>query len=437
MSAAAKVRALVQSATAPSPPTPPPPEQRDRSTYDDNGGPLAEPVAPDPWQAELAAALAEIRQALGTADATTRVPIFEDADIVDLLRREFTRPPWLVTGLVTRGGVTVIGAEPKAAKTWLGTELAIGVATGSKVCGEFSAALGRVAYFYAEDLDHQVRNRVRALVAGRGGEVPERGRLYVRPRAMFLDITKVDDLAWIVASCRRLGQLDLLVLDPLRDIHSAAEDKSDEMSPVMRSLRLVATLLGCTVAVVHHAGKSSKDTDARRPGQKLRGSGAIHGAIDSGIYLENSTGDGVSVIRNVVRSEVKGARSAGKFSLAVTIEDDEQGEAIRATWLVTRGTPTLVSVPNGEPGLVTDMEAVVRHVRELADKRKHLTKSGLRDYVAKDVPRRRFDPAFVGLETSDRVCQRKEVDAKGQEKGYKLVFLVAPPAEPEPEPELW
>lgn len=57
----------------------------------------------------------------------------------------------------------MIGGLPKAAtKTWLGTEIAVAVATGTKVCGEFFAERGTVAYCYAENMQRQIRNRLRA-----------------------------------------------------------------------------------------------------------------------------------------------------------------------------------------------------------------------------------------------------------------------------------
>ncbi len=128
----------------------------------------------------------------------------------------------------------------------------------------------------------------------------------------------------------------MLVLDPLRDISSAAEDKSDEMSQVMRRLRLLGELLGCTVAIVHHSGKPSENTSKRGGGQRLRGSGAIHGSTDSGIYFLECAGDGTNVFHNTVESEIKGARSAGTFELELRITDNENGEATSATWSVTR-----------------------------------------------------------------------------------------------------
>ncbi len=295
------------------------------------------PVHSDPgtWDASMLTAARDVARALGSfVTIKDRTPLFS-ADGVDLLTRQYDDTQWLVQGLITVGGVAMLGAEPKAFKTWLGTEICVAVATGTPVCGKFFARHGAAAYFYAEDLERQVRNRVRALLAGADRRL-ERGRLHVCPRGKFIDITRDRDLAWLIASARKLGPIDLLVLDPLRDISSASEDKSDEMGPVMRRLRLVGEILRCTVGVVHHAGKATVDTAKRRPGQRLRGSGAIHGSIDSGIYLSDTESDDPTVIKNAVDTEIKGARSAGSFDLEMRLEDDEHGEAIKATWTVTQ-----------------------------------------------------------------------------------------------------
>lgn len=334
----------------------------------------------DPWRKQLTAALADVRRALGAEKTSERPPLFDDG--IDLLQREFHKPAWLVDRLITRGGVTIIGAEPKAAKTWLGTEIALAIATGTQVCGEFFASAGRVAYFYAEDLDRQIRNRMRALLMGRSAVLAP-GRFFPCPRGKSIDITRDDDLAWLVASCRRLGSVDLLVLDPLRDISSAAEDKSDEMAPVMRRLRVVADLLGCTVAVVHHASKGTKDTSKRRPGQNLRGSGAIHGAIDSGIYLSDLDGDGANVFRNLVDCELRAARSAGRFMLEMTVIDDELGEAVRATWKVSRDDVPARKRSDTAAKAKREQEQndkVLAFVRDLAIRGVHLSERQLRDH---------------------------------------------------------
>lgn len=334
------------------------------------------------WDAATALALAEVRARLDAAGQGKTGPLFS-MDATDLLRIEFPEARWLVHGLITRGGIAMIGAEPKAAKTWLGTEIAIAVATGSKVCGEFFAEAGTVAYFYAEDMGPQIRNRTRALLDGANRLIAP-GRLRMEPRGRFLDILNDRDLAWIVASCRKLGRIDLLVLDPLRDLHSGEEDKSDSMRDVMRRLRALGELLDCTVAVVHHASKFSKDTARRRPGQNLRGSGAIHGSIDSGIYLEETDGDETSVFSNIVVSQVKGARSAGRFKLELTVSDNDAGEAIKATWAVERDIPK-----QGTPAAATrrdleDDRAVMTWLRKLATAGAFYPKTTLRELAQND-----------------------------------------------------
>jgi len=373
-----------------------------------------QPVTPEPdtFEAEVARALADVSAELGIDRTKRPTPLYTPLFGVDaacLLGEELTAPQWLVTGLITRGGTAMIGGLPKAAKkTWLATEIAVAVATGTKVCGEFIAQLGTVRYFYAEDIRRQIRNRIHALLEGAGRTMPIE-RLYLEPRGSFLDVMRNEDLAWIVASCRRGGEMDLLVLDPLRDIHSGEEDKSDSMREVMRRLRLLGKLLGCTVLVVHHAGKPSEATAKRSGGQRLRGSGSIHGSVDSGIYVLDCNGDGVSTFKNTVESEIKGARSAGTFTLALQITDDDSGEAVRATWEVTReaGTPKLSAKAATDAAKAkldaADDEKVFAFVRELATRGEHLTRRALRDHDERPIAVNRINRSTMRLIEAGRL----------------------------------
>lgn len=282
----------------------------------------------------LAQARADLAAALDATKATTEVkPMFEEAGAI--MARNFPPTPWLVSGLMTDGGIGVLATEPKSAKTWAATEIAIAVASGTPVFGEFKSEQGAVAYFYAEDMGQSVRNRLRALLKSRGGAPPP--ALYCQPRGRDLDVCNDESLAILVASARRIEGLRLLVLDPFRDIHGAAEDSSDEMSKVMRRLRIVGTLLGCTILFVHHSAKAGADTASRRQGQRMRGSSAIHGAIDSGLYFSGLSGNGEDEFTNQVLAEVKGARSAGHFNLTLNLTDGVDGTAIDAKWTITRG----------------------------------------------------------------------------------------------------
>lgn len=295
------------------------------------------PVEPGSFVEAYVQALADVKAAMGATSDEGITPLFISAR--DLMGKTFAPTPWIVEGLLTEGGVVVVGGEPKTSKSWVGCEIAMAVATGTKVFGEFSTKPLTTAYVFAEDLDVSVRNRLRSLAAARGlPELVATERMHVQPRGRNLDLVRDEDCALIVASVRRLGPVGLLVLDPLRDMHSGEEDKADSMAPVMKRLRLIGNLLNCTVVVVHHTAKASDTSARRRPGQRLRGSSVIHGSIDGGIYLYDLTGNDEDIFTNSVQSEVKGAKAAGRFSITLKITDDASGSAVKAEWSVERGS---------------------------------------------------------------------------------------------------
>lgn len=292
---------------------------------------------PGTFKAAVIAAAQDWKNALGEKDDTANLqPFFIAA--TELVEQTFPATPWLVKGILTKDALSAIATDPKAGKTWAATELAIAVASGTKAFGEFDVEQGRVAYFYAEDQGSAVQNRIKALCKPRGGKVPE--ELHLQPRGRDLDIGSDLSMSILIASCREVGQLKLLILDPLRDLHTSAEDSSDEMSVVMRRLRTLCRVLGCAVMFVHHASKGSADTATRRPGQRMRGSGAIHGALDCGLYMSNTgTENEEGHISNRVDVEIKGAKGVGAMNLLLKIVDDATDTAVEATWEVSFGSP--------------------------------------------------------------------------------------------------
>lgn len=308
-----------------------------------------QPVAGS-WAADFLQAKRDVAALLANMPAEGAEPpaLFERAS--DVVGRDHPPTPWRVRGLMTKGGTTMIAGGPKTSKTWAELEIFIAITTGTKAFGEFETGepcLG--ALFLAEDDAAAFTVRVRALARGRGTELVEATRnMFVQPRGRALDLLKLDDLALVVASCRRLGPVRIVGLDPLRDVHSGEEDKSDSMSVVMRNARAIGTLLGADVFLVHHMGKPSENGGAKKNGgQKMRGSGAIHGSVDSGIYIHDVKTDGETSFANRMESQVKAGKSTGFFNLTLTIEDDANGQARIATWAYSKGE----AKPVGEAAL--------------------------------------------------------------------------------------
>lgn len=267
-------------------------------------------------------------------------PLFMPAR--NLFTMDFPSTPWLVQGLLPQGGIGALLAEPKSAKSWCAIEIAASVSCGVDAFGKFRVPKAvPVAYFFAEEMGPSIRNRLRAFAAWRGMRPEDlTANLHVQPRGEQLDLTKDEDVARIIAACRAIGNIGLLVLDPLRDLHSGAENESDDMSEVFKRVKAIGTLLNCTVLLVHHAKRHSKERaqDDHRPGSDARGSSAIEGALDAIISLRELRGNGENIFTNDVVTQIKNAKGAGKFPLTLTIKDDAEGTAVHAAWTIADET---------------------------------------------------------------------------------------------------
>ena len=313
------------------------------SSLDDEMVPLGEALEETAWTRAVAKARTDLEVAMGRRQESAGPIDFVDAET--LLETEYGPTPWLVDGICTEQAVMVIGGEPKTAKTWAALELAIAVATDTTFVGEFKVrhADGRGAFlFLCEDNPRSVQNRLRSMIKGRGPVLAGWGQ---RLAVKTLGSMRIDDVAALARYVATVRQSEirpaLVVFDPLRDLHQNNEDSSTEMAGVYKALRALRTVLECAVVFVHHAGKATADGEKRRGGQKLRGSSALHGAVDAGLYLTSPTREREEDKRKttmsaMVESEVKAASGAGDFGLSLEVFDDANREAIRAQWVFAR-----------------------------------------------------------------------------------------------------
>lgn len=311
---------------------------------------------PAVYPAMYAAALDECMAYAGSIESSTdnvasERPFFKSA--AELFATKSTPPKYLIERLIMSGGIAMISGEPKSAKTWLAIECAIGVATGAPVLGKYKTMPGNVAYFFTEDMEDAIKVRLASLLAGQGKTPDVLARTFhAQPRGHHIDVTRAEDCARIIASVRLIerehGKVRLLVLDPLRNIHARDEDKSGDMMAVFECLKMIGKLLDVTVLLVHHAKKATQSSSSKRGGQKMRGSSAMHGFLDSGLFLDDvRVNDEGTMFTNSFESEVKAARSAGKFELALTVEDDAfTHTAKKATWLIGKSTATANASPH-------------------------------------------------------------------------------------------
>ncbi len=178
----------------------------------------------------------------------------------------------------------VIGGAPKCAKTWLGLDLALSVATGTACLGRYAVPQpGPVLVYLAEDALLVVRERIAGMARHRGLDLAA-----VEVHAITAPVLRLDrdpDRARLRATTRRLRPR-LLLLDPLVRLHGIDENHAGEVAELLAYFRGLQRQLDLAVVLVHQTRKNAAGGVAA--GQGLRGSSDIHAFGDSNHYLRRS-----------------------------------------------------------------------------------------------------------------------------------------------------
>jgi RecA-family ATPase len=200
------------------------------------------------------------------------------------IRSEDNAQRWLVEGLWGASSVGVIGGAPKCAKTWLGLDMALSVATGTPCLGKYAVPeSGPVLVYLAEDALPIVRERVQGMARHRGLDLAGVEIHVITAPVLRLDHDRDRTRLWETA--KRLRPR-LLLLDPLVRLHGVDENNAGEVAELLAYFRSLQRQLDLSVLLVHHTRKNAAGGAAA--GQGLRGSGDIHAFGDSNLYLRRT-----------------------------------------------------------------------------------------------------------------------------------------------------
>jgi hypothetical protein len=191
---------------------------------------------------------------------------------------------WLVEGLWGDSSVGVIGGAPKCAKTWLGLDMALSVATGTACLGKYAVPQpGPVLVYLAEDALPVVRQRIRGMARHRGLDFARVEIDVITAPVLRLD--RETDRTRLLETTRRLRPR-LLILDPLVRLHGIDENHAGEVAELLAYFRSLQRQFDVSVLLVHHTRKNAAGGVAAGVG--LRGSGDIHAFGDSNLYLRRT-----------------------------------------------------------------------------------------------------------------------------------------------------
>lgn len=189
---------------------------------------------------------------------------------------------WLIHGLLPKPGRFLLVGLPKVGKSNLALQMALAVSRGESFLGS-QVEKGRVLFLQFDATDFEWKDRFDTLKEA--GVDLSGDNFVVAPEHLQLPFNTQNLLhqVWLEALLKDVSP-DLVVIDVLRELHTADEDSSTEMknacSPLFHILRPYSSL------ILHHTTKLQDGVDAD-PIKAARGSGYISGAVSAIGLLHN------------------------------------------------------------------------------------------------------------------------------------------------------
>jgi hypothetical protein len=292
------------------------------------------------------------------------------------------RPPliWYAERIVSEGDVVILYGVPGVGKSLLAGHIALCIATGLPA---FQPSPGIDQTFLSPltttqapvmwiglDMDKR-RTHDRFEFLARGVGITEENAKSI-PIVMFitptggLDLTNKLEVHKLIKRIKA-HQSKVVIIDMLSCISGATDENSASMRQVMNAIREISIDAECSIILLHHQKKGDAPTN---PGDALRGSSAIAGAVDRAIQLYIK--DSYWLITDTKSRDEKGDTIALDWTF-----DKKEGRTIRGTFY-------RVSVPSQA---VRD-QTIRLSIIEAVSKQDFNSKKALNAFVKKDLNNR-------------------------------------------------
>jgi hypothetical protein len=200
--------------------------------------------------------------------------------------------PWVVPGYFMRGAVSILSGQGAGGKSSLIVCWTVAGSTGATV-GDFKPAepLIMVNYNVEDELDEQRRRYSAALTAAGSDPAAIRNRVIrCGPHDVGTLFERDNNTGRVLptlamAALEKLitdSGADVLICDPLAELHNAEENDNTAMRSVVAAFRSMAKRLNIAVMVLHHDRKGNNT-----PGDmdRMRGASAVSGAVRVALTL--------------------------------------------------------------------------------------------------------------------------------------------------------
>lgn len=226
----------------------------------------------------------------------------------ELLTHDYPPAPHVLIGpnVLDAGGSMVLAAPAKAFKTAFLLNLAVSLACGLPFVDPLVIPSAiRVLYVNLEVSPRRFQERLRKLEEAFSSEGREVGPLrdaLVSWTPMATQRPRLDKPDGLYPLQRAIEEHepDVIILDPLRRLHSRDENSSQEMAAVFEALDALSDL-GPAIIVSHHTGKPGLESRSRVGQHSPRGTSDFEGWPDTLMWFERGpprTFNVGSILRN-------------------------------------------------------------------------------------------------------------------------------------------
>lgn len=218
--------------------------------------------------------------------------------------------PWLVEGLWLRNGITAtLGPEKSGKSRFIGWILAgmLGQQSGGPVIYTEDGRVlyrhtgfNRVLYLNAEEQTEDVQARVNTYARHLGFE-PKREWPITTVNAAGMQLQSPREREAFEKTYLAKGGYDLVIIDPLRRVHTGDENNNSAMAPLHNDLRRWTNQYKLTLNLLHHTPKLSDDADLGRLATWSRGASDLVTLLDGGVMMRTIAQGSERSVREVRR----------------------------------------------------------------------------------------------------------------------------------------
>lgn len=237
-----------------------------------------------------------IRKPAALKSAFSRVrPLFQGWEEIDLSL--LPRRDWLYGNHYIRKFCSLTIAPGGLGKSTLALTEVISMATGRNLLGVQPKQKLRVVYHNAEDPLDEIKARVGAIC--QAFKIPQKelvGQLFIQSgRDSDINLAKgqqgeiIETAFQMISGFLHFYGVDLIVLDPLANMHSSPES-NELMAALGKRLSRLADERNCSIEIVHHTRKLNERT-SHATVDDARGGSALIGAVRAARVLNAMEAD--------------------------------------------------------------------------------------------------------------------------------------------------